>query len=68
MGTVLDLPIGLFRPGYRFDAMLIDATVPGTNLREYPWDNASDQLQRLLWNTTRPNIAKVWVDGVAVRS
>jgi guanine deaminase len=66
-GVALDLPIGVFKPGYRFDAMLVDATVPDTNLREYAGDPPEDRLQRIIWDTTRPNIAKVWVDGALVR-
>jgi guanine deaminase len=66
-GVALDLPIGLFQKGYRFDAMVVDAAIPDTNLRVYPGDNSEDRLQRIIWDTTRPNITKVWVDGALVR-
>lgn len=66
-GIALDLPIGLIRPGYRFDAMLIDAAVPDTNLRLYARDNSTDILQKIIWGATRANIKKVWVDGRLVK-
>ena len=47
--------------------VVVDATVPDTNLREYAGDPPTDHLQRILWNTGRANITRVWVDGVTVR-
>jgi guanine deaminase len=32
-GVALDLPVGLFKRGYQFDAIVIDATAPNSNLR-----------------------------------
>lgn len=66
-GIALDLPIGLLKPGYRFDALLVDTAVPDTDLRLYDHDNQVDILQKIIWDTTRPNIKKVWVDGRLVR-
>ena len=66
-GIALNLPIGLLKPGYRFDALLVDTAVPDTNLRLFDHDNAVDILQKIIWNTTRPNIIKVWVDGRLVK-
>lgn len=67
-GIALDLPIGLLKPGYRFDALLVDTAVPETNLRIYSRDQPVDILQKLVWNSSRSNIRKVWVDGRLVRS
>jgi guanine deaminase len=66
-GVALDLPIGLLRPGYRFDALLVDTAVPDTDLRLYDHDNSVDILQKIIWDTSRPNIKKVWVEGRLVR-
>jgi guanine deaminase len=66
-GVALNLPIGLLKPGYRFDALLIDTAVSDTNLHLYDHDNPSDVLQKIIWNTSRPNIKKVWVDGRLVK-
>jgi guanine deaminase len=63
----LDLPIGLLKPGYRFDALLVDTAVPDTDLRLYDHDNQVDILQKIIWDTSRPNIKKVWVDGRLVK-
>jgi guanine deaminase len=66
-GIALDLPIGLLRPGYRFDALLVDTSVPDTDLRLYEHDNQVDILQKIIWDVRRPNIRKVWVDGRQVK-
>jgi len=66
-GVALDLPIGLLKPGYRFDALLVDTAVPDTDLRLYEHDNSVDILQKIIWDTSRPNIKKVWVDGRLVK-
>ena len=65
-GEALDLPIGLFRPGYRFDAILIDTKQPGSNVRLWPDDTSDDILQKLVCNLTRADISKVWVEGQLV--
>lgn len=63
-GEALDLPIGQFRPGYRFDAILIDTGLAGSNIRLWPHDTGDDILQKLICNATRADIAKVWVEGI----
>jgi guanine deaminase len=60
-GIVLDLPIGLFREGFQFDALLVDATVAGSNLRVGPADAPEDILQKILHHAARANIRGVWV-------
>ena len=62
------MPIGLIRPGYRFDALLIDAAVPDANLSLYERDNATDILQKIIWGASRANLRKVWVDGCQVKA
>ncbi len=66
-GIALDLPIGLLRPGYRFDALLVDTAVPDTDLRLYDHDNSVDILQKMIWDMSRRNIRKVWVEGRLVK-
>jgi guanine deaminase len=67
-GVALDLPIGLLRPGYRFDALLVDTAVPDTNLRLHDRDKPVDALQKIIWGASRANIRKVWVAGRLVQS
>jgi guanine deaminase len=62
-GIVLDLPIGLFRPGYAFDALIVDPEAPGSNLRIFAEDSGTDILQKTVNGATRANIAAVFVDG-----
>jgi guanine deaminase len=66
-GIALDLPIGLFRLGYRFDALVIDSAAAGSNLRLYAEDSPSDIMQKIICNASQANVAKVWVDGKLVR-
>jgi guanine deaminase len=60
-GIALDLPVGLFREGYQFDAVLIDAQVPEGNLRVAGDDAPEDILQKIIYLAGRPNIREVWV-------
>ena len=60
-GSALDLPVGLFREGYQFDAVLIDAQVPDSNLRVEADDAPEDILQKIVYLAGRPNIREVWV-------
>jgi guanine deaminase len=66
-GIALDLPIGLLKPGYHFDAVLLDTSVPDSDLRLYAHDNQVDILQKIIWDARRPNIRKVWVGGRQVK-
>jgi guanine deaminase len=59
-GVALDLPIGVFREGFQFDALLIDAGVPG-NLRIDPADTPEGILQKIVYHAARANIRGVWV-------
>jgi guanine deaminase len=60
-GLALDLPIGLFREGFQFDALLIDASVPGSNLHFDRHDPPEEILQKIIYHCTRINIREVWV-------
>jgi guanine deaminase len=60
-GIALDLKVGLFRPGYQFDALRIDTTAPDSNLRVAPTDAPEQILQKILYEAARSNIRDVWV-------
>lgn len=60
-GIALDLKVGLFRPGYQFDAILIDTAAPGSNLQLAPTDTPEQILQKILYAASRANIRDVWV-------
>ena len=60
-GIALDLPIGVFRAGFQFDAVLIDASAPGSNLHFDSLDTAEDVLQKIIYHAGRANIRDVWV-------
>ena len=62
----LDLPIGQFAPGYRFDAMAIDPSRETGGIRLFGEAESSAILEKILYTATRANIAEVWVDGVSV--
>jgi guanine deaminase len=66
-GEALDLPIGMFRPGYHFDAIAIRPDPRGSNLAPHPDDCESDMLQKILYAATRADIGQVWVGGKEVR-
>ncbi len=59
-GIALDLPIGLFREGYQFDAIVIKA---GANLRLNPDEAAEDVLQTIIYNAGPGNVRSAWVAG-----
>ncbi len=60
-GVALDLPVGVFKEGFQFDALLIDADVPNSNLRFAPGDKPEDLLQKIIYQAGRANIREVWV-------
>jgi len=65
-GTALDLPIGRFEIGYRFDALRIDTAAPDGTIRLFGTRDAVSVVQKIVHTASRPNIADVWVDGVRV--
>jgi guanine deaminase len=63
-GEALGLPVGVFAPGYEFDALVIDVKAAGSNIVLWPeLDSAVDVFEKILLNATRANIASVWVGG-----
>ncbi|GJM40665.1 MAG: guanine deaminase [Ardenticatenaceae bacterium] len=63
-GKALDLPIGLFQENYLFDAIVVDTKVSDSNL--VVWDDldgVEGVLQKIIYNASRQNICKVWVQG-----
>ena len=66
-GKALGLNIGLFKENYAFDAIVIDTKVADSNL--VVWDDLDreeDILQKIIYNASRQNIRKVWVQGSLV--
>jgi guanine deaminase len=60
-GVALDLPIGVFREGFQFDALVINAHVPGSNLHFDRDDAPEEMLQKIIYHCGRVNIREVWV-------
>ena len=68
-GEALNLPIGRFAKDYAFDAMVIDANAPGSDLKIWPeLDEPDDIAQKIVNEATRANVTRVWVDGKLVRN
>jgi guanine deaminase len=66
-GRALDLPVGLFQPGYHFDAMVIDPAAERGTMRLFEeLDSGEGILQKILYTASRANIAAVYVGGRAV--
>jgi guanine deaminase len=60
-GIALDLPVGQFKPGYQFDAVVIDSNAAAGNLRIEADDPPATVLQKIIYGAARANISKVWV-------
>jgi guanine deaminase len=60
-GLALDLPVGVFKEGFQFDALLIDARVDGSDLRVETDDTPEEVLQKIIYLSNRTNIRQVWV-------
>jgi guanine deaminase len=60
-GIALDLPIGLFREGYQFDAIVLDGQTPNSNLRLEESAAPEELLQKIVYHATRADIEEVWV-------
>ncbi|MCB8879923.1 guanine deaminase [Acidisoma cellulosilytica] len=67
-GESLDLPIGLFRPGYAFDAVLLRSGLPDGNLRFAEAESAAGILEKIVMLAGRGDVAQVWVAGRLVKS
>lgn len=63
-GKALDLPVGQFTPGYRFDAITIDPDAKGGSLSLFDGDAGGEAaLQKIVFTASRANIAAVYVDA-----
>jgi guanine deaminase len=60
-GIALDLPVGVFAPGYQFDACVLDAAAPHSNLQVGEQDLPETVLQKIIYGAARANITQVWV-------
>ena len=67
-GEALDLPIGLFRPGYAFDAVQLASALPDGNLRFSEAESGETVLEKLVMTAGRADIRQVWVAGRLVKS
>lgn len=61
-GVALDLPIGIFRPGYHFDALIVDPAVEAGTIRLFGAEPA-ERIEQILYTASRPNIAATFVGG-----
>ena len=63
-GEALGLPVGVFAPGFEFDALLVDSNAPASNVVLWPeLDSAVEVFEKIVLNACRANIAAVWVGG-----
>lgn len=62
----LGLPVGRFEPGCHFDAIAIDTTAEKGTVRLWGEEPGEAMLEAILHTASKPNIASVWVGGVAV--
>jgi guanine deaminase len=60
-GIALDLPIGVFREGYQFDAIVIDGCTRDSNLHLERKAPPEEILQRIVYHAARADIKEVWV-------
>jgi guanine deaminase len=60
-GIALDLPVGVFREGYQFDAVVLDARTPDSNLHLEENADPEEILQKIVYHATRADIKEVWV-------
>lgn len=65
-GKALDLPIGSFAVGQRFDAMMIDTKASQGGIRLFGLTEPQAVFEKILYGATRANIDTVWVDGRVV--
>ncbi len=67
-GEALDLPIGVFRPGFAFDAMAVQSGLPDGNVTFAAGEDCDAVLQKIVMGAGRGDIAMVWVAGRVVRA
>jgi len=60
----LDLPVGLFAPGFHFDAIVIDPQAQKGTMRLFDeLDSGEGILQKIIYTASRANISEVYVGG-----
>jgi guanine deaminase len=65
-GKALDLAIGLFAPGFHFDAIVVDPEAERGTMRLFDeLDTDESILQKIIHSASRANIADVYVGGIA---
>lgn len=63
----LDLPVGQFSLGYRFDAIVVDTRAKAGSMCLWDeFDRGDGILQKIVFTASKANIAAVWVDGKLV--
>ena len=68
-GKALDLAIGLFAPGFHFDAIVVDPEAERGTMRLFDeLDTDESILQKIIYSASRANIADVYVGGIARNS
>lgn len=65
-GVALDLPIGLFRSGYQFDALVLDPEAAGGSIRLFGETEPMPVLEKVLHTAGPANIAAVYVSGECI--
>jgi guanine deaminase len=61
---ILDIPVGAFRKGLKFDALAIDTAARDGTVRRLDGDEDLEAaLQRILFTASKRNIADVWMSG-----
>ncbi|WP_299808557.1 guanine deaminase [uncultured Shewanella sp.] len=66
-GQAIDAKVGLFQPGFEFDALVVDTAVDDSNIFILDeMDSAKDKLEKIITLNSRQNIRKVWVKGQLV--
>jgi len=64
---VLDIPVGRFAPGNKFDAIVVDTQADAGTVRIVEEiDTLEDVLSKILHTACRRNIATVFVAGRAI--
>ncbi|MGI2259116.1 guanine deaminase [Shewanella sp. GXUN23E] len=66
-GLAIDTKVGLFTPGYAFDALIIDTCAPDSDIFIIDQlDTPRDKLEKIITLNRRSNVRKVWIQGKQV--
>jgi len=64
-GEALELPVGIFRPGYQFDAIVVDPHAAQGTIRLFG-AQAVERIEQILYGANRTNIVSTFVSGELV--